>query len=61
MSGLMAVLALSTAGCGGVSARKTVSPIDFFMPGLLRNDTPGCTNALATVVETPAIEIVSGR
>jgi hypothetical protein len=61
MSGLVAVLALGTSGCGGISARKTVSPLDFIMPGILRNDTPGCTNALATVVETPAIEIVSGR
>jgi len=25
-----------TAGCGGVNASKSVSPLDFFLPGLLK-------------------------
>jgi len=37
---LLAALALFGAGCGGINAGGTVSPLDFFLPGLLRNDTP---------------------
>jgi hypothetical protein len=33
------------AGCGGVNAGTTVSPASFFLPGLLKNDTPPATNA----------------
>ena len=28
-----------TAGCGGVNASKSVSPLDFILPGLLKNET----------------------
>ena len=41
----------AVAGCGGVSASKSVSPLDFFMPGLLQADPP--TNSVpALAVET---------
>ncbi len=57
----MAVLALGTAGCGGISASKSVSPLDFLMPGILKNDAPvACTNAPAITVK-PSIELVSDR
>jgi hypothetical protein len=44
-------LAMSVAGCGGLSASKSVSPIDFFMPGLMKAAPPvaDCTNLVATV------------
>jgi hypothetical protein len=37
---MLAVLALPTAGCGGISAGQSISPASFFLPGLLKNDTP---------------------
>jgi len=40
-------LPLLLSGCGGVNAGTTVSPASFFLPGLLRNDTPPATNAPA--------------
>jgi hypothetical protein len=46
---MLAVLALSTAGCGGISAGQTISPASFFLPGLLKNDAP--TNAPVTPPE----------
>jgi len=38
-------LAFMTGGCGGINAGASVSPASFFLPGLLRNDTPPATNA----------------
>jgi hypothetical protein len=35
-----AALLLVAAGCGGISASKSVSPLDFFLPGLLQADPP---------------------
>jgi hypothetical protein len=57
----MALLALGTAGCGGISASKSVSPLDFIMPGILKNDAPAaCTNAPVALGE-PSVELVSVR
>jgi hypothetical protein len=53
----MVIMALGATGCGGVSASKTVSPLDFIMPGLLKNDAPaGGTNAPA-VLNQPSVEL----
>jgi hypothetical protein len=38
-------LPLLLSGCGGVNAGANVSPASFFLPGLLRNNTPPATNA----------------
>jgi hypothetical protein len=46
---MLATLALSTAGCGGINAGTSVSPASFFLPGLLKNDTP--TNTPAALPE----------
>jgi hypothetical protein len=40
----MPALILFCAGCGGFSASQTVSPASFFLPGLLKIDSPQ-TNA----------------
>jgi len=40
---LFAALGL-TAGCGGVHASKSVSPLDFILPGLLKNETRPATD-----------------
>jgi hypothetical protein len=46
----MALPALLCAGCGGISASRTVSPLDFLLPGILKNEpTANCTNEVATV------------
>ncbi|MEI8288054.1 MAG: hypothetical protein WCH99_01165 [Verrucomicrobiota bacterium] len=37
---LLPALPLLLVGCGGINASKTVSPLDFFMPGLIKNDVP---------------------
>jgi hypothetical protein len=47
---LLALASLGGAGCSGINASQSVSPLDFllpgaggFLPGLLRNDAT-CTN-----------------
>jgi len=35
-----AVLALLAGGCSGINASKSVSPLDFFLPGLMQTDPP---------------------
>jgi hypothetical protein len=48
----LVAMAMGGAGCGGFSASKTVSPLDFFMPGLIQAAPPpttDCTNLVATV------------
>lgn len=31
-----AILAVAATGCGGIRASRSVSPLDFFLPGLIR-------------------------
>jgi hypothetical protein len=50
---------LLLAGCGGVSASRTVSPLDFLLPGIIRADSPQ-TNAPVAMVQNP-VEIASVR
>jgi len=59
---LFAALALFGAGCGGINATGTVSPATFFLPGLLKNDTPIAvlTNAPAALPD-PAKELASAN
>ncbi len=39
--GLLLVVAALCGGCSGINASKSVSPLDFLLPGLhMRNDTP---------------------
>ena len=47
---LLAAVPLVVDGCGGINASKSVSPLDFFLPGLIKNDAP--TNAPAVPVGT---------
>jgi hypothetical protein len=37
---LYPALLLLVAGCGGINASKSVSPLDFFLPGLMQADPP---------------------
>lgn len=40
---LLVLVAVASTGCGGVSGSRSVSPSSFFVPGLMRNDTPAPT------------------
>jgi hypothetical protein len=44
---MFVALALFTGGCGGISASHTVSPMDFLLPGIMKNDVGPGTNAPA--------------
>jgi hypothetical protein len=48
----VAALALSSAGCSGINTGGSVSPASFFLPGLLKNDTPCMTNTPVSIPET---------
>jgi hypothetical protein len=49
---------LLLAGCGGISASRTVSPLDFLIPGIIQAAPPQ-TNA--PVVCLPPVQIASVR
>ncbi len=34
------LLLLATAGCSGINATKSVSPLDFILPGLMKVEPP---------------------
>jgi hypothetical protein len=53
-------LALFGAGCGGINASQSVSPATFFLPGIMRNDTPAQTNAPVALAE-PAVELALAK
>ncbi len=44
-----AVLALVGVGCGGINASQSVSPASFFLPGIMKVDSPAATNAPVAV------------
>lgn len=37
LTGCVALLVLA-AGCSGINATKSISPLDFFLPGLLKTE-----------------------
>jgi len=56
---LLAALPLLLTGCGGISASRTISPLDFLLPGLIKADPPQ-TNAPAVFIKN-TVEIASIR
>jgi len=56
---LFAAVPLLLAGCGGISASRTVSPLDFLLPGLIKADPPQ-TNA-PVILTRNSVEIASVR
>jgi hypothetical protein len=48
---------LLVAGCAGITAAGTISPLDFLLPGIIRTDPPQ-TNAPVVLVRSP-VEIAS--
>lgn len=54
----VAILAVGTAGCGGINAGKSVSPLDFILPGLIQTgpppaNPPATTNSVQVVAQVP--------
>ncbi len=41
---MFVALGLAAGGCGGISASKTVSPLDFLLPGIIKNNPTPTTN-----------------
>jgi hypothetical protein len=56
---LLAAAPLLFTGCGGISASRTISPLDFLLPGLIKADPPQ-TNAPVVLITNP-VEIASVR
>jgi hypothetical protein len=52
-------LVLLGAGCGGFSASRTVSPLDFILPGVLKADAAPAAPDQATPVPTPPLELAA--
>jgi hypothetical protein len=46
---------LLVAGCGGLSASRSISPLDFFLPGLLQADPPALPSNPEFPVQQPAM------
>lgn len=61
MTGLAiaSLLVLSGAGCGGVSASKSVSPLDFLLPGLMKADPPAHPSIEPVPVMVPEVTILA--
>ncbi|HWY31675.1 MAG TPA: hypothetical protein VNX46_13020 [Candidatus Acidoferrum sp.] len=34
---IFVAIALATGGCGGINASQSVSPLDFLLPGIIKN------------------------
>jgi len=55
---LLALPAALSCGCGGIQASKTISPLDFFLPGIMQNapskpPVPGVTNSAPLLAGSP--------
>jgi hypothetical protein len=57
---ILAFLTLFGAGCGGISASKSISPASFFLPGLMRADPPAATNA-PVAISAPFQQLAQAR
>jgi hypothetical protein len=43
-----ALVAAGATGCSGINASKSVSPIDFLLPGLMQNSPPSPVSPIKT-------------
>ena len=48
---MFVALALATGGCGGINASQSVSPLDFLLPGIIKNNPAPNTNMPAGFVK----------
>jgi hypothetical protein len=47
------------AGCSGINASKSISPLDFILPGLIQADPPPASPDRANPVEVPVVKQVA--
>ncbi len=61
-NGALGLLALATMissiGCGGIAAQRSVSPASFLIPGLIRNENPAPPVPSAPSAPTPVLVAV---
>ena len=50
-------LALAVAGCGGITASKSISPASFLLPGLLKADPPPANSQGTLPTTEPVVEV----
>jgi hypothetical protein len=48
---MFVALAAATAGCGGINGSQSVSPLNFLLPGILKNSPPPAAPAPAPGLE----------
>ncbi len=49
------------AGCSGIHAQHSVSPLDFFMPGILKIDPSAPVRDANPVFATPTVQIAQAN
>jgi hypothetical protein len=49
------------SGCGGLNVSKSVSPVPFFMPGVLQAEPPGHAPEQMCATNEPAKLLAQGR
>ncbi|HEV2394272.1 MAG TPA: hypothetical protein VG146_18120 [Verrucomicrobiae bacterium] len=49
----LALLLATVAGCGGLTASKSISPASFFLPGFLQADPPPAHPESTTPADEP--------
>jgi len=52
-----AALLLLGAGCSGVNVSKSVSPLDFILPGLIKADPPPTQPEKPTPAAQPVVQV----
>jgi hypothetical protein len=56
-----AILVLCTAGCGGINASKSVSPLDFILPGLIQHSPAPTAPAIAPTNSVQLVAVAQVR
>jgi hypothetical protein len=54
---MLPVLVLSVAGCGGISATKSISPASFLIPGFLKATPPPANPESTLPTVEPGTEV----
>jgi hypothetical protein len=56
---MFVVLAAATGGCGGISGSQSVSPLDFLLPGIIKNSpAPTCPMPVGGLQESNVLASV---
>ncbi len=58
---MLTMLALFSAGCGGISAGGSVSPAMFFMPGVMNTVPAPAATGAPMIASNPSQQLVQAR